>query len=188
MADFNLGSGTDVTSFIPDGKYVGLHTDLIDKVAEFNRTYGCDLAMKNTFHWKNGTYDKIRKLAVESGFKQLGNKPRGSHTIIQYHKYSYDNFRDNLLSIEREMADKRWHKYVMGDKNDTGDIKWNRWVEAFVEGVDKMTCHNLQVPTIGTGFYGRRYRSTGGHGRNVDFSWSKGIQKVKPGDLFRNFE
>ena len=33
------------------------------------------------------------------------------------------------------MADKRWHKYVMGDKNDTGDVKWNRWIESFVEGV-----------------------------------------------------
>ena len=70
------------------------------------------------------------------------------------------------------MADKRWHKYVMGDKNDTGDVKWNRWIESFVEGVEKMTCNNLQVPTIGTKFYGRRYRARGGHGRNTDFNWS----------------
>ena len=86
-------TGDDVFEFLPESHLVGLHTQFIDDLTEFNSEYNTDLQVKKTFHWKNGTYDKIRAKTVECVLPFLNNKPRGSHNIIQVQQHRYIIFK-----------------------------------------------------------------------------------------------
>ena len=177
-------TGDDVFEFLPESHLVGLHTQFIDDLTEFNSEYNTDLQVKKTFHWKNGTYDKIRAKTVECVLPFLNNKPRGSHNIIQVQQHRYNNFKTSLLRLEHVMADKRWHRYAMGDESDDGYEKWQAWLDAFMRGIENFNTELMEIPIIGTNFFGRRYRRNQYDSVTSNTPWHE-ISDTKPYIMFQ---
>ena len=151
--------GENVFEFLPESHLIGLHTQFLDDLSAFNRNYHTDLAVKKTFHWKNGTYDKIREKTVKYILPNLHNKPRGSYNITQHNTHRYTGFRNELLRLENEMSNKRWNRYTMGDETDDGFPKWNARLTKFEEMISNFRhVDKMEIPNISRQFFGRKYR------------------------------
>ena len=166
-------TGNNVFTFRPESHLIGLHTQFLNDLEQFNREFNIDLECKKTFHWKNGMYDRIRTKTTELILPYLNNKPRGSAGITQHNTHRYNQFRTQLLRLEDEMGQKRWHRYVMGDESDDGFPKWNTWLDGFTKGLSECKyTEYMEIPTISDDFFGRKYRTM------ADGHWSDTYDKV----------
>ena len=160
ITDARFQDGKIFNEFQPDTAEVGEHIHFLEELELFNRNNQCDLSVTNRFHWKNGTYDKIREMATKKALPYLTNRPRGSATITCHQQHGYQNWRTQLLDLESKMASKRYHGYTLRGNNDTGETRYSEFLEKLHDALSFPHSHRFEPPVIGYNNYGRRYRTT----------------------------
>ena len=118
----------DVSTMV-DSIYIGPQGELLEKLEQFNHTFGSNIGVTKNFTLKPGGYDEIKKAHARFVLRH-DLKPRGIKSLfdrIQNYGWRYSGFKQQILNIETRMQSLK-----------ASGMRWQNNTNQFIEEFNKL--------------------------------------------------
>ena len=112
--------------------------DFICKLNQFNQRYQADIHVQNSGRWQQGTYDKFKALATNALNPRMA-KARSIANIFQLYSYDFNNLKNELLKLDKDLKDIRTSGIKFNDDNDS---EGKERLESLISNLQKATINH----------------------------------------------